>query len=362
MPDGRRVQRSTRLKVRKDAQKLADEWEELSRGRMAAKQAHRVIADIYKAAHGDELPNSTVRNFFEGWLKRRKGEVSPATLTAYTGASTRLLEWLGPRADRLLSELDKAQLVEFRNDQAKRVAARTANNQIKLLRAIFEDARRDGIIHESPAKDVPLLKTDSSNSRRPFTVDEIQKALSVASTEWRSLILFGLYTGQRLADLALLTWANIDTEAGEIVIQTRKTGRTVRIPISGPLANHIEELPASDDPRAFLHPKAAAIASRGAVAPLSRQFGELLAAAGLTASTTHQGKGIGRDARRGKSEISFHSLRHSATSMMKNAGISPAVVQDIIGHDSAEVSRMYTKIESGAKRKALESLPDVTAL
>jgi integrase len=27
--------------------------------------------------------------------------------------------------------------------------------------------------------------------------------------EWRSMILFGLYSGQRLGDIAKLTWANI---------------------------------------------------------------------------------------------------------------------------------------------------------
>jgi hypothetical protein len=45
---------------------------------------------------------------------------------------------------------------------------------------------------------------------------------------------------------------------------------------------------------------------------------------------------------------------------MKNAGISPAVVQDIIGHESAEISAHYTKIESASKRRALDSIPDIT--
>jgi len=47
--------------------------------------------------------------------------------------------------------------------------------------------------------------------------------------------------------------------------------------------------------------------------------------------------------------------------MMKKAGISPAVVQDIIGHESAEISAHYTHIDAEAKRKALSSLPDLMA-
>jgi integrase len=89
----------------------------------------------------------------------------------------------------------------------------------------------------------------------------------------------------------------------------------------------------------------------------------LLADAGLVSRpTNHDAEGKGRRARRQLSELSFHSLRHTATSMMKNAGISPAVVQDIIGHDSAEMNTHYTHIDHETKRKALESLPDLSPI
>ena len=52
--------------------------------------------------------------------------------------------------------------------------------------------------------------------------------------EWGSLIRFGLYTGQRLADLACLTWVNLDLVRGEIRLKTRKTGRRMILPIALP--------------------------------------------------------------------------------------------------------------------------------
>ncbi len=58
LPDGRRVQRSTKELLRKPAQAKADEWERLSTERAKARQSHRVIADIYgfaQAEHGHEL-------------------------------------------------------------------------------------------------------------------------------------------------------------------------------------------------------------------------------------------------------------------------------------------------------------------
>ena len=70
---------------------------------------------------------------------------------------------------------------------------------------------------------------------------------------------------------------------------------------------------------------------------LSNQFYEVMASAGLVQSRgDHQKKKgkAGRSARRQMSDVSFHSLRHTATSLLKNAGVSDVVARDIIGHES----------------------------
>jgi hypothetical protein len=40
--------------------------------------------------------------------------------------------------------------------------------------------------------------------KRPFTLPGLRSVLALANDEWRSMILFGLYTGQRLGDIATL--------------------------------------------------------------------------------------------------------------------------------------------------------------
>ena len=47
--------------------------------------------------------------------------------------------------------------------------------------------------------------------------------------------------------------------------------------------------------------------------------------------------------------------------MLKTAGVSDAIAMDIIGHESAEMSRHYTHIGDSAKREAVNKLPDVLA-
>ena len=147
-------------------------------------------------------------------------------------------------------------------------------------------------------------------------------------------------------------------------VSTSKTGRHQVLPIATPLRSYLAELPASDKPTAPLFPYAyEAVTTNIHAGILSRQFGELLASAGLAKVTeSHLSTGKGRTAPRERNPLSFHSLRHTATSMLKAAGVSQAVARDIIGHDSAEISRHYTHVDESSKRKAIARLPDITAL
>jgi len=72
----------------------------------------------------------------------------------------------------------------------------------------------------------------------------------------------------------------------------------------------------------------------------------------------HVKTGEGRSAKRAKSVLSFHSLRHTATSMLKNAGVSDSVTRDIIGHESAAVSQNYSHIDHKTKQENCQTSPE----
>ena len=63
--------------------------------------------------------------------------------------------------------------------------------------------------------------------------------------------------------------------------------------------------------------------------------------------------------RRKYSGLSFHCLRHTTTSALKNTGTTSAAAGDIVGHDSEAMQRNYTKIDVETKRQALDQLPDL---
>jgi integrase len=244
-----------------------------------------------------------------------------------------------------------------------RLSPKATNHYLKVVKMLFRAAKRDGYLVDDPSEFVETVKDKGHDRkrRRPFTLDQIRAVLAVADEEWRSMILCGLYTGQRIGDIARLTWANVDLERGQIKLTTRKTGAVLMIPMAAPLKEHLDTLPTPDarPELAPLHPRAFAIVTQqGRSGTLSNQFADLLAAAGLREKKPHRvTSGEGRDGRRESEMLSFHSLRHSAVTLLKEAGIPAAVVQKLIGHESAQMSELYTTVGEEALVKAAAAFP-----
>jgi integrase len=86
------------------------------------------------------------------------------------------------------------------------------------------------------------------------------------------------------------------------------------------------------------------------VVTLSQWFIDLLAQAGL-----RKGRNEKSDKRR-VNGLSFHSLRHTAVTLLKDAGIPQASVQELIGHDTA-MSALYTHVGRESLLRAANALP-----
>jgi integrase len=345
---------------RKTAQDAADLLEETAQKKKSAQYLRKAFSELYREFYGQAMPTTTVRKYSETWLAQKKPEAATSTYKAYEQVTARLIAFLDKRADDELADITKTDLVEFRNQLAGRIGPGRVNFYVKVLRMFFKAAHRDGYLLENQAAYLETVRNRPDERRRPLTIEEIRSVLAIADPEWKSLIRLGLYTGQRLADLAALKWSNVDLERGEIRLTTRKTGRRLTIPIAGRLREHLEALPDSDELSAPLHPKAfSTLQKDGRAAGLSNQFVSILAQAGFREEHTHKGRGVGRSARRQTSALSFHSLRHSAVTLLKDAGIPQATVMEIIGHDSEQMSAVYTHVGREALLKAAAALPQI---
>ena len=344
LSDGRRTTRSTGSSDKKEAQRIANRFEDAANEgkskKLTESRARKTIADIYAMSNQDTLPSSNIKDFFSSWLKRKEIEAGELTHTRYKSVIDQLNLYLGTRADQDITHLNAKEISGFRDHLSKRVSPGTVNINLKVLRSALNQAKRDGLTDANEAERVTLLKIRRTIRREPFSKNQIEKLFAAANDEWKGMIICGLYTGLRLGDIATLTWRNVDLIEGEISLTTEKTGREQALPLAKPLARLLEKLPAGDDPEAPLFPSAFANKQRNQLTgSLSNQFHKILVAAKLADKRTHDKKGHGRSVSRAPSVLSFHSLRHTATTMLKNAGVSDAVARDIIGHESAAMSR-----------------------
>lgn len=359
---GRQHRRTTRETDKRRAQRVADQFERIAQRKGNPQRVRQIFAEFYREHYAEDLPAATTRRYLEKWLASRKSELAGTTYARYQKTVEKFIKFLATDADRDLSEITKSRIAGFRDAQADKTSQANANIDLKVIRVAFRAARIDGFIWEDPAEAVKTFRLgDSRGIRRPFAIQEIQKILECADSEWKSLIKFGLYTGQRLADIALLRWEQIDLDRDEITLIVRKTKKKITVPLAGALREHLLMLSAPDKLNAPVHPEAHRIVTsqNGRVGTLSNAFADLLAQAGLRVPRTSESTGKGRSNRRRGMDISFHSLRHTSVSLLKDAGIPDAVVMAMVGHSSASMSHRYTHVGKEALSKAPASLPQL---
>ena len=113
-----------------------------------AKQVRDVITELHQEITGEELPSQSFRAFAEGWLDRKKPEVSDATWVFYKKTVLKFTAFLSTKADLEMTEVSSADVLQFRNEESKKLTAKTVNHDLKCLRMIFTAARQERIISE----------------------------------------------------------------------------------------------------------------------------------------------------------------------------------------------------------------------
>lgn len=369
---GRQLKRSTKSTDKETALKIADAYEKAATGGKMATQARAVITELLASNGMETVPEVTVTEWGSKWLARKMGVVAGATQLFYQLCTKDLLAWLGTKADGPLSQLDVGTLLDYRASLARDFSICRVNARMAAIKMLLGAAQLERIIPSNPADFVRPLRAplrQIKDRREPFTLEQIRLLLNVAPPEWKSMILFGAYLGQRLSDIATLRWDQINIESGMVSLQTRKTGRMQNLPMSPALRMHLlsweegrtkRDAQRPEEMRAYIHPRLAGYILRTNFAgKLSNEFAELMVQAGIRKSDW---KVAGREEtagtkRRKKHRLSFHSLRHTATSWMKEAGVPVSVVMDFVGHDDAAMSQLYTHSGEAAMRRAAESMP-----
>lgn len=358
---GRQISRSTKETNRRKAMVRAVAFEEAARASQAGRKRTAAIKQTISgllALNGEDMSKHSVRGWIGNWLKGTKNSNAAGTFVRYEIVVNEFMNFLGSRADIELDELSVDDVRNFRDNRVEEgLAPTSANIQLKVLRACFNAAVKQGLITYNPANGVETLAVGRKH-RKPFTHEQVLALLRSADAEWRGLIFAGYYIGARLAVCAGLQFENVDFSQRTLTYTPNKQRRskqqpdTLTVPVHPEFMNWMLATRRTTGP---LFPKLSKEGVSGA-GGLSLAFRALMNKAGIKCDVKEaEGKG------RRVFDLSFHSLRHTFNSTLANAGISQEIRQKLIGHASADVNDIYTHIEIEPLRNAIDALPALAA-
>jgi len=361
------MMKSTKELDRRKALKIAQAWEKAARiaaaGELTQAASMQLLDALMQKTTGQRFNTQGIEDFCKEWLAGRKQVGKTAsTLKRYEPILDGFVEFLAEkRRSAPIATVTPSEVERFRDEELRQgKSAVTANFTVKVLRAVFNSARRKGLTPTNPAEAVELMPEDCEE-RLPFTEEQIRQLLPAANTEWIGMIFLGLHAGLRLNDAANLSWENVDLVNRTLSFRPQKTAgrkqgkeRQTVIFLHPDLVNYLESLPVSDDPKA---PIFSALYGKpsGSHGGLSNMFRRLMDKAGIRVPHGAVKTGKGRQFR----ALGYHSLRHSFVSRLANLEVLPDVRKQLAGHSSDEIHRRYVHLDISLQAKAIGKLPSV---
>ena len=287
---------------------------------------NRKRSAIVAGAEGEQL---TMETAFERYLHQHAHALPTFGNIAYQGRN--LIAGLGK--DTYLHEITGSAIAAYVTKRRGEVSDSSVNRELTLLRAVTNMAAR-----RWQAK-VPMIDWRAQRLREPaprdryLTPAEIQALLAEAADHIKPAILLSLYTGVRLSNCIGLDWSQVDM-----------THRVIHFRIKSVApGGQPHDVPIHDVLRAVL----AALGPRQA-GPVFRYRGRAIKCWRKAFKRACERAGI--------EDFRWHDLRHTAASMMVQAGVPLDVVQDVLGHKDIATTRRYAHREDTAKRDAIDAL------
>lgn len=359
----------TPAKERKEAQRLADAWEQAQR------------AEFEKTRSKEDKTKITFKDFVEKhwWPDHVKdGSHTPSTLSFYGHMSDDLLAYFGPK--KRLAQIDAEAVkryIKYCNTEAKTkrgqpYSAATTQHHFNTLRTILEYARRFHYIDGEPCRDL-TAKEKPRREKKPvdfLAPDEAKDFLSALDQEplfWRAFMNLLITTGLRRGEAVALQWGDIDPDKQTITVQ-----RNVTIDKDSPEKYHVGATKTGEIRTVPILPRVLAL-----LAALKREQQEkyqslLLPHAFIFCRTDDPYKPIYPTEptrwqrqfteRRGIRKVSPHDLRHTAATLALESGANMKDVQVLMGHkDPSTTMSFYAGVTEEAKRRTVEGIEKLIA-
>jgi len=269
--------------------------------------------------------------------------------------------WSEITASKVLADLDdlRADKADEKGHVKRGIGAASFNHYLTAFKGFCRWMVKDGRAGESPVAYLDGLnaRTDVRHDRRALTVDEVRRLLTKTRGEPDRAGLTGearatLYrvaveTGLRRGELASLTQASFNLEVPKPTVAVEagysKHRRRDVLPLRPDTAAELRGFLANKLPAASAFP----LPNRDKTI---RAFKADLKAAGIDYEDDS-----GRVA-------DFHSLRHTAGTLLAATGVHPKVAQSLMRHSDINLTMSrYSHVLIGQESDAVAGLPDLGA-
>ena len=327
-------------------------------GVTSPKEKRRIAKEkeLHEQAEQERLEREavTIKTFFEDtYLPLSKADKKEKTVER---EESLFKTWISPALGHLpMKDISPFQLEQLKRDMVVgKQSPRSIEYALSVIRQIFNTARHLAAFSgDNPTANVKFPKPDNGRMRflTRTEADKLLAALKKKSDDVYEMTLLSLHSGLRFGEIRSLTWQDVDTETGILIIRDAKAGSRYAFPTEQALEMLKARKQRLDDTKKGkgLEPcKPSDFVFEGR----NGQLNILSYTFRRTVDELELNNGI-EDPRL---KICFHSCRHTYASWMVEQGQDLYTVQKLLGHKTNVMTQRYAHLSENKLKDAAMSL------
>ncbi len=242
--------------------------------------------------------------------------------------------------DYLITDIHPLNLINFQRT-VNHLSPQSVAHCLSLLRRVINYSIKIGF-YAGPCPKISLPKFDNKRLRF-LSRDEAQKLLDELkqrSDLWYDISLFALNTGLRAGEIYNLTFGNFDRKNRVAYVMKTKNLKNRTIPLNE-IAFQILARRVSTRAGSYIF-----MGKRGKeIKCVDNSFKKAVTSCGFNSYDTDR-----------LNRVVFHTLRHTFASWLVQDGIPLAVVSELLGHSSINITMRYAHLAPSQGRMAVETI------
>jgi len=285
------------------------------------------------------------KHTFTDFVDRYIADVLPKKPKSQKKQAAQLNWWKKELGHHTLAEVTPALIVEVRDRLLREPTPRgdhhspsTVVRYLAVLSHAFTIAVREwGWIEDSPMRKV--TKPKEPRGRVRFLDDEERMRLLNACHESKNpylylIVVLALSTGMRQGEILNLTWKDVDTDKGRIILHETKNGERRAVPITGHALDLLRQYATKRRLSSFL-----LFPGKNPKKPIDIRTAwlEALKKADIQ-------------------DFRFHDLRHCAASYLAMGKATLTEIADVLGHKTLQMVKRYSHLSEGHTTKVISQM------